>query len=136
MKLSHIKLQRVEYMPKQLQPGTLYASEEYEIASHLCACGCGAKVITPLGPTDWSLRESAHGPSLWPSIGNWQEPCKSHYIIDSGEIIWCGQWTPEQILAGRRNEQRRAEAYYRDLYASKTLWGRIQRWIRNFFTRS
>ena len=35
-------LQRVHHMPKELQPGILYVSEEFLTAAHLCACGCGA----------------------------------------------------------------------------------------------
>ena len=35
------KMRRVHYMPKDLKPGILYVSEEFNIAIHLCACGCG-----------------------------------------------------------------------------------------------
>ncbi len=93
MKLETIIRQDVEYMPKQLAPGILYVSEKYETAAHLCACGCGAKIRTSLGPTEWVVRPDTAGPSLWPSVGNWQRPCQSHYIIENGNIIWCGKWT-------------------------------------------
>lgn len=130
MKLEHIRLQRVEYMPKQLEPGILYVSERFGAVAHLCACGCGAKIRTPLGPTEWKFREAASGPSLWPSVGNWQQACKSHYVIDDGEIIWCGTWTPEQVLAGRRAEQARREAYYDAMYAKPRWFVRLWRWIK------
>ena len=52
--------------------GVLYVSEKYAVAGHLCACGCGNKVITPLRPEEWSFTEHNGLPSLWPSIGNWQ----------------------------------------------------------------
>ena len=39
-----IKLQRVQYMPKDLKPGVLYVSEQFGAAAHLCACGCGSKI--------------------------------------------------------------------------------------------
>ena len=45
-------------MPQDLRPGVLYVSEEFGAAAHLCACGCGEKVSTPLGPTEWSLEET------------------------------------------------------------------------------
>ena len=109
------KLQRVDYMPKDLDPGILYVSEEFDIAMHLCACGCGSKVKTPLGPTEWSVVETADGPSLSPSVGNWQQPCQSHYWIDRGGILWAKKWSPEQIAAGRRFEHERREAYYEAL---------------------
>ncbi|MDP2029501.1 MAG: DUF6527 family protein [Thiobacillus sp.] len=99
-------------MPKELKPGILYVSEEFQTAAHLCACGCGAKIRTPLGATEWSLEETKSGPSLWPSVGNWQQACQSHYVIYRGEVIWSDKWTQQQIEAGRRVEDVRRRAYY------------------------
>lgn len=67
-----IKLERVHFMPKELHAGMLYVSEEFGAAAHLCACGCGAKIRTPLGPTEWSVEETSAGPTLRPrsAIGN------------------------------------------------------------------
>lgn len=107
-----IRLQQVHYMPKQLEPGILYVSEEFKVAGHLCACGCGNKVITPLGPTEWSVKVTPRGPSLWPSIGNWQLPCRSHYIIGEGRINWSTAWSPAQVEAGRNREEARRQSYY------------------------
>ena len=106
------ELQRVEYMPKDLQPGVLYVSEAFGTAAHLCACGCGSKIRTPLGPTEWSVRAMREGPSLRPSVGNWQKPCRSHYVIDRGEVIWGRPWSAKKVEAGRRAEGQRREAYY------------------------
>src|SRR6186713_530733 len=100
-----IRLERVRYMPTDLESGVLYVSEEFGAAAHLCACGCGAKIRTPLGPTEWSVTETRLGPSMWPSVGNWQQACQSHYVIDEGRIIWYDKWTPEQVAAGRHREQ-------------------------------
>jgi hypothetical protein len=124
------RLERVHYVPKDLKYGTLYVSEEFDIAVHLCACGCGSKVKTPLGPTEWSVDEMSSGPTLRPSVGNWQQPCQSHYWIEGGEIIWARKWTPEQIAAGRQKEEARRRAYYDALYPKRggrliTFW----RWI-------
>lgn len=135
MKLEHIILQRVEYMPKQLQPGVLYLSEKFGAVAHLCACGCGAKIRTPLGPTEWKIKETATGPSLWPSVGNWQQNCKSHYVIDGGEIVWCGTWTPEQILAGRRAEEEHRKAHYDAMYAKRGWLTRLWKWLKGSFGR-
>jgi hypothetical protein len=107
------ELQRVSYMPKDLKPGIIYMAEQFDIAMHLCACGCGSKVKTPLGPTEWSVTETKKGPSLFPSIGNWQLGCQSHYWIKRGDVVWAGKWTPEQIVAGRTNEDQRRQAYYK-----------------------
>src|SRR5882672_12680914 len=110
MKLSTIKSRYVEIMPKQLEPGILYISKKFGAAAHLCACGCGAKIRTPLGPTEWTLEETDNGPSLKPSVGNWQKGCQSHYWIYRGEVRWGDKWTPEQIEAGRRDEEERRGA--------------------------
>lgn len=131
-----IKVQRVHYMPRELEPGILYVSEEFETAAHLCACGCGAKVRTPLGPTEWSFKETPAGPSLSPSIGNWQQPCQSHYWIDGGDIRWSGRWTQEQIEAGRRREHERRVAYYDEFYRQRGgLLVRFWRWLKRMFQR-
>lgn len=106
------QLQRVQFMPKVLEPAVLYFADEYGAAAHLCACGCGTKVRTPIGPTDWSIDDGPKGVSLRPSVGNWQQPCRSHYWITSGEIKWSGQWTDEQIRAGRAREAQHRAKYY------------------------
>ena len=125
------KLERVGLMPKDLQQGILYVSEEYHTAAHLCACGCGSKVRTPLGPTEWTFTDSPGGPSLWPSIGNWQKPCRSHYFIRGGQVLWRREWSESEVLAGRLNEAKRREAYFGGKAARQrpTLWG----WIRRLF---
>jgi hypothetical protein len=130
------KLQRVHYMPKELKPWVLYVSEEFGTAAHLCACGCGSKIRTPLGPTEWSVKETDSGPTLSPSVGNWQQACQSHYVIYRGEIKWATKWTPEQIAAGRRNEEERRRAYYEALYRSRGgIMQRFWRWLKEFFNR-
>lgn len=129
-------MQRVHYMPKELKPGVLYVSEEFDIAMHLCACGCGSKVKTPLGPTEWSVTETRGGPSLRPSIGNWQQPCQSHYWITGGKIVWGKKWTPKQIAAGRRQEEERRRAYYDALDRKRGgLLQRLWSWLKQLLGR-
>lgn len=103
-------LQKVQYMPTELEPGVLYVAKAFGATAHLCACGCGTIVRTPLNR--WSLTESKAGPSLYPSIGNWQEACRSHYLIVRGRVRWADTWTPEQVAAGRQSEEQRLRAYY------------------------
>lgn len=126
-----INLQRVHYMPKELKPGVLYVSEEFGAAAHLCACGCGSKIRTPLGPTEWAFEETDRGPTLYPSVGNWQQSCQSHYWIYRGEIRWADKWTPEQIAASRRKEEKRRRTYYdaADRQHGGTL-RRFWRWVK------
>lgn len=97
-------------MPEKLDAGVIYASMEYATVAHLCCCGCGREVVTPLSPTDWKLTYDGQSISLHPSIGNWSLPCRSHYWIRNGEVRWAEEWSPEQIKAGR-DRDRRAKAH-------------------------
>jgi len=127
-----IELRHVEFMPKMLESGVLYVSEKYQTAAHLCACGCGEKIRTPLGPAEWAVTEDAAGPSLWPSVGSWQRPCRSHYVIYNGSVRWAGQWSNEGVLAGRDYETKQRHAYYASR-APKGLWVRFWTWLRTLF---
>jgi len=128
------EMRRVHYMPKDLKPGILYVSEEFDIAIHLCACGCGSKVKTPLGVTEWSVEDTKTGPTLRPSVGSWQQACQSHYLITGGKVVWAEKWTSEEIAAGRRHEQNRRHAHYMALDrkrdgAARKLW----HWFKGLF---
>lgn len=130
-RLNRIKLVRAHYIPKELQPGVLYVSEEFDAAVHLCACGCRSKVSTPLGSTEWTFEESVGGPSLRPSVGNHQLPCRSHYWIHEGRVVWSGEWSLEQVAAGRQREEERRCDYYDALDRARggvlrRLWLRIK----------
>ena len=120
------ELQRVGYMPNELAPGILYVSDEFGIAIHLCACGCGSKIKTPLGPTEWWVRDTKGGPTLRPSIGNWQEKCQSHYFITRGKVVWAEKWTPEEIAEGRRREELRRDAHFKRVSVPGKFW----RWLK------
>jgi hypothetical protein len=124
-----IDLQRVAYMPKELKPGILYVAERFGAAAHLCACGCGTKVRTPLGPTEWALEETDAGPSLSPSVGNWQHTCQSHYWITRGDIVWGATWTPEQIASGRQLEEKRRQVYYSQRKRPSSIFGKMRAWL-------
>lgn len=131
--IESFRLERVRYIPKVLEPGVLYLAAEFDIAAHLCACGCGTKVTTPLGSTEWQVTETKSGPSIWPSIGNWQLPCRSHYVIAGGQIRWAGQWSDDRIQAGRKAEQHRREAYYAARAHARKPLVRFVRWLRSLF---
>jgi hypothetical protein len=133
--LKAISLYRVKYLPKDLSEGILYVSSEYSVAGHLCACGCGTKVITPLGPAEWTFSERNELPTLRPSIGNWQLPCRSHYVITEGQIRWAGNWSDAQIIAGRQAEQQRRKAYYKSLDGKRGFWNWLLDFVRKLFGR-
>jgi len=118
------RLVEVEELPEVLEPGTLYWSEEYEISAHLCACGCGDVIYLPVGPVDYSISMAPSGPTLSPSVGNWNV-CNAHYWITRGEVVWASQWSPQRIAASRAIEDARRVAYY----------GRPENWWRRFSKR-
>jgi len=123
--VKEMRLARVKYVPRDLAQDVLYVSQEYAVAVHLCACGCGNKVTTPLTPTEWIFSERNGRPTLDPSIGNWQLPCRSHYFIREGRIISAPQWSDAQIRAGREAEQGRREAYFTALSKEGGFWTRV-----------
>lgn len=93
-------------IPAELSIGKIYVNLGRTRAHHLCACGCGERVLTPLNRHEWQLTGTDLNPSLTPSVGNWNLKCQSHYWIRKGKIAWAPRWTPEEIAAGRAKEQR------------------------------
>lgn len=97
MRVSQIRPCFVDYIPDRLEEGVLYISERYRTCSHLCCCGCGEEVVTPLSPAEWSVRHEGDTISLWPSVGNWDYRCRSHYLIRRNKVLWAGQMTARQV---------------------------------------
>jgi hypothetical protein len=44
--------------------------------------------------------------SIWPSIGNHDFACASHYVIKNGKILWAGRMSRTAIEAGRERDRR------------------------------
>jgi hypothetical protein len=103
----------VEFIPEALDEGVLYVSITYTTVLHRCACGCGREVVTPLSPTFWRMTFDGETISLYPSIGNWNFPCRSHYWIDRGRARWARLWTDEEIEEARREDNEMRARYYR-----------------------
>lgn len=113
-------------IPATPEPETLYVSMEYRTAVHLCACGCGAKVVTPLGPNDWVLTFDGRV-SLRPSIGNGQQPCRSHYHIRNDHIDWLPPISARATDAAlTRDRSAHAPAAVAPKAWWRRLWGRIR----------
>ncbi len=85
MKINH---KFVDNIPEFLEKNTIYVSIKYSTSIHSCCCGCGNEVVTPLSRNDWKLTFDGESVSLYPSIGNWNFPCKSHYWINQDQIQW------------------------------------------------
>lgn len=130
----------VEYIPEQLEERTVYISKQFSTVTHKCVCGCGREVVTPLSPTDWKLTSDGRTISLFPSIGSWNLPCRSHYWIKNDRAIWAADWTDKQVEAGRAYEGAAKQRYYRELEAAQAaesrkpvppvgLWQRFLKWL-------
>lgn len=115
----------VEFIPKVLDDGVLYVSERFHTASHLCCCGCGSRVVTPLNPAKWRLTDHGDNVSLSPSVGLGTFPCRSHYWIDRGAVEWCAEMTPGQT---RRAQQR--DEHASRVHAGERVNGRGAWWTR------
>lgn len=104
----------VEYIPDELDDNIVYISMQYKTAVHLCACGCKNPVVTPITPNDWSLKFNGISISLYPSIGNWNFECRSHYWIKKSKIIWAEDWSQEMVESNRKFDTRSKELYYKE----------------------
>jgi hypothetical protein len=110
---NRIRHEFIELVPGILEPDTLYISIKYKGMVHLCFCGCGRKVVTPLSPTGWELTFDGREVSVYPSIGNWNFPCRSHYWITKSHIEWANQWTDKQIAWGYARDREAKREFYR-----------------------
>lgn len=112
MRRYEIRAEFVDFVPGELEERKLYVSIEYATSVHLCACGCGNKVVTPINPAEWQLIYDGESVSLYPSIGNWQFPCRSHYWVRRNEIHWARPWSEGEIESGRERDAADLAHYY------------------------
>jgi len=96
----------VEQVPAGKEPGILYISLEFGVATHLCPCGCESVVVTRLAPSGWSVIFDGETVTLDPSIGNWSQPCKSHYWIRNNQILWARTFSDREIELVRWRDER------------------------------
>lgn len=102
----------VEFIPDVIQEKIIYVSIEYCTVVHKCVCGCGNEVVTPLSPTDWELSFNGKAVSLYPSIGNWNFECKSHYFITNNVVRNVRRWSDKKIASGREHDSQEKQKYY------------------------
>ena len=96
-----LRLQLTETIPENIEEGVLYVSLTYWTTAHKCGCGCGQKVVLRLSPKHWAITLNGDSVSMYPSIGNWQLPCRSHYWIDEGRILHARGWSDAEITRNR-----------------------------------
>jgi hypothetical protein len=100
----------VDSAPQPLEPGLLYVSIRHRTVLHLCACGCGHEVVTPLAPHRWALTFNGETVSLHPSVGNSGLPCRSHYYITENTLEWYAPMTDHSIARARQRDKRALDA--------------------------
>ena len=110
----------VDEIPRDLEPDTVYVCCRYRAVKHLCACGCGVEVNTPLHPTGWTLICDGVSVSLWPSIGNWSERCQSHYWIRNNRIHWAPRWSRYKVQRARRRRDLELDRYFSGTHSPDT----------------
>jgi hypothetical protein len=135
----------VQFIPEDLQEGTIYVSIRFATVAHLCACGCKTKVVTPLKPADWKLTFDGKTVSLHPSVGNWAFPCRSHYWIRNDQVQWADDWSDARIEANREYDRHAKDRYFSEIErgsrntsdaaplipepaAKRTWWKRLWPW--------
>jgi len=74
-----------QFLPpaEELVEESIYISMKYKCSVHKCLCGCGNLTILPFDNKfhGWELIIAGDKISFTPSVGNFNFPCKSHYII-------------------------------------------------------
>ncbi len=119
----------VQSFPKALEDGILYVSLSFSTACHSCCCGCGTKIVTPIRPTEYRFTEVGGLVSLYPSIGNWNHPCQSHYVIRNGKVIRAAKMRRSEIDDGRAHDEAVKRAYYSQ--ATQSWITEIWNWVKN-----
>jgi hypothetical protein len=142
-RLSSIRPEFVEFVPKELEEGVLYISIPYRTAVHRCACGCGSRITTPIRPHQWRLTYDGESVSLSPSIGNWSYPCQSHYWIARNDIAWSKKFSKEKIASVRARDKADRDRYNRGRQEHQTQQSRdeaspsvgSESWLRRLWRR-
>jgi hypothetical protein len=138
MKQTEIRPEFVSLAPDVLEPGIAYVSMEYSTVLHLCCCGCGNQVVTPLAPARFHLTFDGETISLNHSVGNWSFPCQSHYWIRRNQVLWDRPFGREEVATVRARDQRAIEEHSKSremlrkpsVVAGPSWFERVKRWFR------
>lgn len=125
------RYQLVDRIPKEMRPGVVYHTEEYELAGLLCACGCGHR-ITLLVPDSHEVLDEDGYATVRPSIGVFDAACKSHYVISGGEVLWLPAFSGAEAASIMHAQIARHVA--RDVKPA-SWWVRTWQTLRGFWRR-
>jgi len=131
--MKKLQLKFVDCMPRPLEDEVIYVSIRFGIVSHNCCCGCGNEVVLNLSWKGWQLTYDGESISLYPSIGNWNFKCRSHYWIIQNEVRWAESWSDEKIKKILEREGRvdiqepSSDSKVNRKSGKKSIWARITR---------
>ncbi|MHB8165996.1 MAG: DUF6527 family protein [Sulfuricella sp.] len=96
------------------------------------------QVVTPFSPTDWQMTFDGEAISLSPSIGNWNFPCRSHYLIKKDQVVVAESWGSKQNEVGRSQDRAKKAKHYRGQSENpgnfpsdegKGVLGKLRNWL-------
>jgi hypothetical protein len=87
--------------------------------------------LHPIRPTEYQLTVRGDLVSLHPSIGNWNHPCQSHYVIRDNNVVWAETMLPADIKRGRARDDAEKAAYFGA--KEKGWWRKLLHWIKGLF---
>lgn len=139
MTLRHELLDTIPVV-EMMEEGVLYISVKFGIVSHRCCCGCGTEIVTPISPEDWRLTFHGKTFSLFPSVGNWSLPCRSHYVIRESRVLWEGDFSKNEFVIWREEDDLRKLPPRRVVVANEekhapSFLQRLKDWIGSRFRR-
>lgn len=102
----------VDLIPDEVEEDIVYVSIKHRTAIHKCCCGCGEEVVTPLSPAGWQVTFNGETISLYPSIGNWNSKCQSHYFITNDKVEWARKWSAKRIAKKKVDDEKDRQDYY------------------------
>lgn len=119
----------VEYIPSQMESDVLYISIEFDVAKHLCPCGCKSVIVTSLSPARWKLIYDGETVSLRPSVGNWTLNCKSHYFITNDKVEWAGAINQQQVDAVLESDHSAIEKHVEGHQKPLSIYEKLKKWL-------
>ncbi|WP_366526387.1 DUF6527 family protein [Ferrimicrobium sp.] len=119
MRVNSIEPIFFDVIPAELQPAKLYISIEYGAVLHLCCCGCGRTVSTPLSPAQWRITYDGQSVSLHPSVESDGFACESHYVIQNNRVEWVERLPKQSAQSRRLADHRAVESYFEDRTSAK-----------------
>ncbi|WP_425281570.1 DUF6527 family protein [Peiella sedimenti] len=127
------RYEEVTKTPKPLEAGIVYHNPSFELATLLCACGCGHKV-TLLVPDGHRVINNSGYATITPSIGVFDAPCMSHYFITNGHVRMLMPFRGAQAASVMRSQiARHARRDEKPVEEARGFWAGLKKLWKRFF---